>query len=239
MSDQRPALLLTRPRAQAEAFAGQCTDRLGPEVEIVISPILEIRFLDVDAKLEGIAGIVATSAHGIEALARRADLGGRKAWCVGDSTAAAARRHGMRAVSAGGHAADLVALLRRQAVAGPLLYPSGAEVRVDLAEALGAEGPRLRRLVCYEQRPAALSEQARALLAGARQIVLPVFSPRSAGLLGAAARGATAPLALVALSDAVAEGWTGPLPLSVTVAGAPTSGAMLDAVAKAFPGASA
>lgn len=239
MADERPALLLTRPQAQAEAFAAECAARLGPGVEIVVSPILEIRYLDVDVDLDSYAGVVATSAHGIEALARRADLAGRVAWCIGDRTASVAEGYGMRAVSAGGNAADLVALLLRDAVAGTLLYSSGVEVRVDMEKALGPAGPRLRRLVCYEQRPAELSGQARSLLRGARRVVLPVFSPRSAALLGAAAREATAPLQLVALSDSVADAWTGPQLAGLTVAAGPTSAAVLDTIARACDGATA
>ena len=45
---------------------------------------------------------------------------------------------------------------------------------------------------------------------GARPVVVPVYSPRSARLLAGMATGARAPLWLVAISDAAAAAWTAP-----------------------------
>ncbi|MDJ0627853.1 MAG: uroporphyrinogen-III synthase [Rhodobacter sp.] len=234
MSQPPPALLLTRPRAQAERFAADCRAVLGDAVRIVVSPVLSIVPRVVEADLEGLAGVVLTSENGVGALAGLVLPKGSVAYCVGDRTAAAAEAAGVPAISAGGAVPDLVRLIRDAPPRGPLLYLRGTEVRGDLAGALAGAGVELRSAVAYEQVPCALTAEARALLDGTAPVVAPLFSPRSAALLGEAARGAAAPLRLAVLSPAVADAWTGPEPEILMVAQRPDASALMRTLASIY-----
>ena len=198
---ERPTLLLTRPRAQAERFADECRAAFG-DVPVVISPILTIRYLEAPS-LAGLAGVLLSSEHGARALGNG---GGLRSWCVGDRTAEVARECGFDAVSAGGSAEDLVAMVASAAPEGRLLHAHGAHTRGDVAGRLRAAGLSVETAEVYEQEPAALSVAAReALKAG--EVVLPMFSPRSAELLARTVAGSGAVLRPVALSPAVAAAW--------------------------------
>jgi uroporphyrinogen-III synthase len=232
MTDPRPPLLLTRPRAQSDRFAAAVRARLGA-LPLVISPLLEIAPRP-DPVPEGWRTAVLTSENGARALAARTDVEGRRAYCVGDRTAAAARAAGMRAVSAGGAAEDLLALLRRAAPEGPLLFARGAETRGGVAEGLAAAGFTVLEAVLYDQRPRPLIPEARALLERPGRVVAPLFSPRSAALLARAARGTAAQVTAVALSPAVAEAWGRP----AEVAARPEAAAILDRLAGIYSGPS-
>lgn len=239
MPDQTPMLLLTRPRPQAERFAAECQRALGREAGVVISPVLSIRYRDVAVDLKGVAGVVVTSGNGVRALAAQADVTGQFAYCVGDRTAEAAESLGMSAISAGGAAGDLAGLIRRAHPAGPLLYVHGEEVRGNLIESLEADGIPLQSLVLYDQMPTDLGDDAQAVLRGPAPVLLPLFSPRSAKLVGQAARSATARLAIVALGPAVAGAWSGPEPIDVAVASRPNASSMLDAIVALYTRVSA
>lgn len=199
---------------------------------------METRHLPCDADPATFSGVVATSANAIEALARQTSLRGLIAYCVGDATAAAARAAGMRAISAAGDAADLIALIRAAAPAGPLLYPRGAVVRTDLASALEHSGISLHSAIVYEQHPAGLSPEAIALLGSDAPVVLPLFSPRSAALAAQAMTASRAALHLAAISRAAANDWTGPTPTSVAIAERPDAQAMTDLIARIYIGSS-
>ncbi len=200
--NDRPTLLLTRPRAQAERFADECRVAFG-DLRVVISPTLTIRYLEPPS-LEGLAGVLLSSEHGARALG---DGDGLRAWCVGDRTAEVARECGFDAVSAGGSAEELVAMVAAAAPEGRLLHAHGAHTRGDVAGRLRAAGLTVGSVEVYEQEPAELSVAAREALA-AGDVVLPIFSPRSAGLLARTVAGSRAVLRPVALSPAVAAAWS-------------------------------
>jgi uroporphyrinogen-III synthase len=76
-----------------------------------------------------------------------------------------------------------------------------------------------------------LTEQARETFAGDQQIVLPLFSPRSAAIL-AGMGGLTAPIHVIAISPAVAEEASVFAPRSLTTADKPTAAAMVAATTR-------
>ncbi len=202
-------LLLTRPRAQSERFARDFAAALGREIPMVISPLMEIvpRGLAVDPGAA--AGLIFTSENGVAAFA---GVEGRRhwpVWCVGERTAAAARAAGFADVSvAGGDAEALVAEILAARPAGPLLHLRGAHAAGDVAGRLTAGGMQTTAAVVYDQRAQALTVEAEALLADAgAEVLLPLFSPRSAALLVEAARGVRARLYPVAISPAAARVW--------------------------------
>lgn len=187
----RPILLMTRPGDDSERTAA----RIGADV--IVAPILQIVPVDHDgAALAQAPGLVFTSAH---AVASAGPGRGRPAICVGERTGQVARDAGFAVIQGAGTADSLAPLIAASPV--PLVHPHGRH----LAQRLAVPG-----IVVYDQRPQPLTARARAALMGARPVVVPVYSPRSARLLAGMAAGARAPLWLVAISDAAAAAWTAP-----------------------------
>lgn len=214
-SVRRPPLLLTRPAPDSRRFAA-----LLPGWPVVISPILRIVPVPHDAAaLAQAPGLVFTSAH---AVAAAGPGQGRPAICVGGRTAQVAQAAGFRVTAGNGFADSLLPLI--EAADTPLIHPHGRH----LARRLPVPG-----VVVYDQQALPLSVQARALLAGPGPVILPVFSPRSAQLLGQAVAQAQAALWLVAISPAALAAWSEPAPVRparVIVARTPDAQAMGAAV---------
>jgi uroporphyrinogen-III synthase len=236
MDDARPTLLLTRPLVQSERFAAQCRDVLGVGVKSVISPILGIQRRSVKIDLDGISGIVVTSENGVRALADGADVTGMTAFCVGDRTAETAEKMGMAAISAGGVVEDLIEMVLRARPEGQLFYARGESARGGVAEVLGREGIKVRSQILYDQVPLDLTAEAVELLNRDGEVIVPLFSPRSAAFLSKAAEGAKARLTLVAIGPNVAEAWDGPDPASMAIARTPEADSVLDLVATIYTG---
>lgn len=228
-------LLLTRPRPASDRFARQLAAATGPFAEVIVSPLLRIVPSGAVPPVPPWAELAFTSENAVTVAAPHLPAG-RRAWCVGDRTADAARAAGLDAVSAGGDAAALAALLARDPPGGEILHLSGAHQRGDLVERLAAAGLPARRVAIYDQVPAPLGSAARRALGGRRPVLLPLFSPRSAALAGEQAAGAAAPLLLAALSPAVASAWTGPEARAAITAERPDAGALAAAVSRLIAG---
>lgn len=195
-----PPLLLTRPLPDSRRFAASM-----PGWRAVISPILRIAPVDHDsAQLAAAPGLVFTSAH---AVASAGPGRGRLALCVGGRTAQVARAAGFDVIQGAGTAESLLPLIRSAPV--PLIHPQGRH----LARLLPVPG-----MVVYDQQAQPLSDAAAALLAGRDPVILPVFSPRSARLVGQAVQQVRAPLWLVAISDAARAAWPIPADRQATAA---------------------
>jgi uroporphyrinogen-III synthase len=179
------SLLITRPRRQSEAFAAAVDARLPGRFRAVISPLLAIVPRPVTLDLEGVGALAFTSANAVEAFAEQSAERGLPAYCVGDSTAAAARAAGMEARSADGDASALAALIARERP-GPLLHLRGAFVAAELAPLV--PGTEVRSLVIYDQVGAEPGAEADALLRAGRLDAAALFSPRSAGRFASLAR---------------------------------------------------
>lgn len=230
----RPTVLLTRPEAASHRVAAALRDRLGPDLPVLISPVLEIE-LDGDAAaaaLAGAGGVILSSENGAAACPAGAGL---PAFCVGARTAAAARKAGLVPVAdAPGHLDGLIAQVAAHgwpADRGPLVHLHGAHVTGDAASALKDAGIPARSAVVYDQRARPLSNGALRLLAGAAPVIVPVFSPRSGRLVAPALAEARAPLRIAAISPraAAAVGVHGAA--RVQTARSPDAAAMIDAIA--------
>ena len=175
-------LLLTRPRAQSEAFAALVAERLPGRFRAVIAPLIEVRALPGVPDLAGVGGLAFTSANGVEQFAARSDDRSFTAWCVGEMTAAAACAAGFEARSAEGDVAALAALIAAEwrPGAGEILHLRGRFAAGDLVAALAAAGVPGRAAEIYDQRPVAVSGEAAALLAAGGVEVASFFSPRTA-----------------------------------------------------------
>lgn len=228
----RARLLLTRPLPAARRFLGALEAAHGAPVPAILSPILAIRPVPV-ALSERPAALILTSENAAARLGELG-LGGLPAWCVGPRTAAVARAQGGEAVEAGPDAERLLAALLAARPAGPLLHLRGEHVRADLAARLRAAGIEAREAVAYRQEALAPTVEARAALAGPASLVVPLFSPRSATLLGGWSP--RAPLHVVALSGAVAEAAAPLGPERLLVAPVPDGAAMVGPTLSALAG---
>lgn len=232
MQRDPPALLLTRPEGAAAEFAEAVRARF-PQVPVVMAPLMRIESVPFAPGLP-CAGLIFTSAEAPARFAAGDGRSGLPAWCVGPRTAAAARAAGFPVRGVAPDAAALVARLLAERPAGPLLHARGTHARGEIARHLTQGGVPAAEVVVYDQAAQPLPAAARALLAGPRPVVAALFSPRSAELLVAAARGARAPLAAAAISAAAAEPWRragrGPVELAPT----PDAAGMLAALARLF-----
>ncbi|NHF73728.1 uroporphyrinogen-III synthase [Paracoccus xiamenensis] len=214
-----PLCLLTRPLAQSESFAAGL-----PGVDCLIAPILRIEALPFDAALaEGAPGLIFTSAN---AVPFAGPGNGRQALVVGPQTAVAARAAGFTVEEGPGDAEGMMPLLSGR---GDWLHLHGRH----RARALPTQG-----IAVYDQVAQPLSQPARAALAGARPVILPLFSPRSAALLSDAVAGAQAPIATVAISTRADAAYRGPVRLRL-IADRPEGAAMQRVVRSLAVGTSA
>ncbi len=226
MPKETPVVLLSRPAEQSTSFA----QRLG-EVEIVISPVIRIVERNPELDLDGFDLLIFASQNALLA-ARRYGLQGRQAFCVGKRTTAMARSLGLDAEMLGQDADALVAAARRRETGRRALFLRGVHSRGQIAHRLRAAGFDVEETILYEQEPLSLNRRARALLCGENPVILPLFSPRSAALMGREAMrlGATAALTLIGMSPAVLHAWQGPEPRIARIAARPDADAMADEV---------
>ncbi len=225
-------VLLTRPKAQSERFAQALADAGNGAFEVLISSVLTIRARISPPAMAGVSGVILSSENAARVLAGLVDVAGVVAYCVGDRTARVAGELGMVAHSAGGDAEALIAMVRAAAPKGELLHAHGQETRGDVAARLAASGINTRSAVIYDQIETPLSAAAQQVLAGRNAVILPLFSPRSAKLVSAAAADAVAPLVIVSLSPAVAAAWAGPAPVKAVVADQPNATEMCDIIVR-------
>jgi len=231
-----PLILLTRPRAASERFAKLIESRMG-DVPVVIAPLMEIAPTVTGLSLEGVAALVFTSAAGVEVFGDLTERRNLPAWCVGDRTASAAREIGLKALSAGGNADALIDLIAEARPTGRLLHLHGAHVRGDVAERLTQAGLRAEGRAIYDQTSLQPPAEFLTLLRREGPVILPLFSPRSAGLVAEAVNGAKvrATLHVIAMSPAVAEAVPSGFAQDVQLADSPDAQAMIRALVAAIP----
>ena len=228
--------LLTRPAEDSAALA----ERLKAKGhEALIEPMLRPEVMTGPIDVAGCGGIVVTSRHGLEAIARQpAALAKARAvpvYCVGAATAALARELGLPLVVEGpGTAAGLVDhLLAAEQDRGPLIHVSGTDVTVDIAARLVHAGRPARRVVAYRMTAAEqLSDAARRGLEDGSIEGVILMSPRTTRAYVALVRGAglaakVAGLRYVCLSEAVARPLAAIGATRVAVAAHPNQGALL------------
>lgn len=191
----------------------------------MLSPVLAIRPLDVAIPARP-GAVILTSEAGAER-AGALGLAGLPAWCVGARTAQVAARAGLLAREAGPDAAALVAALLAARPPGPLLHVRGEHAAVAVARLLREAGLPAEEAVAYRADSLAPSAAARAALDGAGPLAVPLFSPRSAALLGD--WGPRAPLLVAAMSPAVAAAAETLRPRRLIVATRPDATAMAEA----------
>lgn len=199
----RPVILLTRPEASSRRMAGLWAALFDGQVGFCISPLMDIRFDPRLPDLSGIKTLIFTSTNGVAAYVEANGPRSLPCYTVGDATARAAREAGMQTISAGGNADSLVARILEDQATGPMLHLRGAHARGEIAERLSGQGCPVSQAIVYSQHALPLTAQAQSLLAGEKPVILPLFSPRTATLMGAGPF--DAPIYVITISEAVAD----------------------------------
>ena len=175
-------ILLTRPEEDARIVAERLHEA---GHEILSAPLLSVHFHDgPPLDPEGVQGVLATSANGVRALARRTARRDLPLFAVGPQTAKAARAARFEYVeNADGDAAALAEAVPRWARAdnGVLLHVAGTQGDGRLAAMLGAKGFEVRTEFLYDVVAASAlpAGAVEALSQGTLDAAL-FFSPRSA-----------------------------------------------------------
>ena len=208
-------VLITRPEREATTLATALRERGHAPV---IAPLFRLEILqppaDFAAALAACQAVLLTSANGARALAEASEQRGKPILAVGDTTASTAEGLGFAAVSsAAGDGTALADLVRRDLdpKKGPLLHVSGADVALDLAATLGADGFDVHRFTLYDaSEESALPESARAALAARALDAVTFFSPRAAAVFAkltdeAGLAGAVGGITAIAISPAALE----------------------------------
>ena len=151
-------LLVTRPQEDVAALSEKL---IAGGHEVVSAPLLSIQLChQVPMDRSRVQGLLATSANGVRALARRDDF---EAWrnvpllAVGLSTAREAHELGFETVfTAGGDVVSLEQLVgdKCEPDGGPLVHLAGSVVAGDLKGRLEEQGFWIERAVLYEAVPA-------------------------------------------------------------------------------------
>lgn len=151
-------LLVTRPQEDVAALSEKL---VAGGHEVVSAPLLSIQLCrQVPMDRSRVQGLLATSANGVRAMARRDDF---DAWrtvpllAVGLSTAREAQALGFETVfTAGGDVVSLEQLVTEKCEpdGGPLVHLAGSVVAGDLKGRLEEHGFWVERVVLYEAVPA-------------------------------------------------------------------------------------
>lgn len=227
---QIPALV-TRPRAEGEAFAAALTARFAPRVRPVLTPLIAPRLLTPPIPDHDYAAVVFTSAQAVEAVRQLTATLPRLAWCVGRKTAQIATAAGFDARSTDGDAEALTKAILVDPPDGRILYLRGVDTRGNLLKILKSFGIKTDVAIVYAQDPCRITFEALSLLRSVDPVLIPLFSPRTAALFRAELPAdSSAKLHIAAMSGAVAEA-LGDLPrTALTIARQPDAPGMLDAV---------
>ncbi|TCS64813.1 uroporphyrinogen-III synthase [Varunaivibrio sulfuroxidans] len=196
-------ILITRPAEDAAPLAARL-HAMGLETRTV--PLLTIHDLDgPPVDVSGVQALLATSANGVRAFARRSAERTVPVFAVGDATGRVAQEFGFTTVESA--AGDVAALAQRVGArltpgAGTLLHIAGSVLAGDLKDLVERQGFVYRRAVLYRAQTAQslAPEIAAELRAGAFDAVV-LYSPRTAQTFAELVRKANA---CEGLSDSVA-----------------------------------
>ncbi len=230
-------VLVTRPQAEAEAFGIALIARFGARVRPVVTPLIAPRFMTPVISRHDYAAVVFTSPQAVEAARRLKVALPNLAWCVGNKTATVASAAGFRARSADGDAEALATAIRDDPPKGRILYLRGVDTRGKVLETLQSFGIEADVAIVYRQDPKPLTPEALELLRLPGPLLVPLFSPRTAGLFRAALPPDTAArLHIAAMSGAVADALRDTPRAALTIARRPDAPAMLDAIESLLAG---
>lgn len=226
MTQALPLLLVTRPNGQARALA----DRFNRHAEVIISPLISVVPLAAKPDYTNVSGLIVTSANA----ARIATGAGLPLelpmYVVGNRTADVLRSAGNDVQLVAQDADHLVSELIGSRVDGPLVHVHGAYTRGNIAQRLSHSGIKTEGVCIYTQDLQPLTEAAQTVLNGERRVIVPLYSPRTAGQFVRENTG-HAPLEIIAMSQAVADELPQRPDWNVTVLEAPDGNTMENTIA--------
>ncbi len=219
-------VLITRPAPDAEQLAEEISS-LVPEASVICAPVMGIDPVAWTAGDATFSHLILTSRH---AIAAAKPYFGTPVFCVGTATAERAQAEGHSVSEVFDTADDLVAAVSKRAI-GHALHLHGRHTRGNIADRLGAAGIPVTSVTVYEQRERDWSAEEAQAIFETTEMILPVYSPRSAQILGQRLEGYTGTITLVAISEACVKAWTGPVPVQVVISERPNGAAMKRALA--------
>ena len=150
---------------------------------IVIDPILKIEVVAAPYDFSPIQGLLITSTNAVAHLP--VDLLGSNlpTFCVGEATTLAASKRGLAARHMANTAQGLCKALSCEHLTGPLLHLRGANTTLDIAQYFLGTETNVQNLVTYQQTAQGLRDETYSILQSVKQVLLPVFSLRSAQIL--------------------------------------------------------
>jgi uroporphyrinogen-III synthase len=176
--DPPPVILITRPEVQGRALAR----RMGLKGWApVLCPLTSLVALRATPEIDGVRGLVFTSANGVRSANLPDAARALPAWCVGPATAAAATEAGFQAIEGPSTAHALAKKIIAEGPAGMYLHIRGRHGTNHLRQELTNAGFGLRDSEVYEMRPVerAAPEAREAILAGELRAAT-FYSPRAA-----------------------------------------------------------
>ena len=233
-------ILISRPQEDAARLAELLRAR---GHQPLCASLLSVRFFDgPELTFESVSAIVATSANGVRALARRTERRDLRIFAVGPQTADAAKKAGFDDVEcADGDATTLAEKVLGWVgpQEGVLLHAASADTEGQLKTLLAEEGYTVDEIVLYEVVAIhKLPEVAREAIIHHALDAAVVFSPRSAQalrdcILRAGLAEACKTIAAICISPTTAAALEPLAFRRVIVAERPNQAAMLDAVEQA------
>lgn len=229
VTDNAPIpLIMTRPRAQSERFVGDLPRFVRGVVQPIFSPLIEIAPLDAPVLVAADEAVIFTSANGV---ACAPDGKGQRAFCVGAATTASAQARGWDAVQCGETSQALISALKSSPPQQRLWHLAGVHTRGGVAEKLGASGLTVTHVPLYDQALLPLTDAAQQALNRERNVIVPLFSPRTARQYVSSVLD-TSTAHVIVISEAVAAEVAEIAPKSLGVAGAPTAEKMTEMIEK-------
>lgn len=198
----------------------------------ILSPMLRIVETGFDPRrADGIRHLVFTSANGVHAVADADIPKDIRVWCVGPSTAEAAREAGfLHVLEGGGNADDLARMILASHPHGPLLHIANEAAAGHLVTALRAAGHDARFSAPYRtEAETSLSAEALDALKGPAPAVILLHSAKAAGAVAASAPDLSR-AAAVAISAPALAPLIGAAGLGEWTARRPNEGDLIDAL---------
>ena len=225
-------MLVTRPEPDASETAARLS---ALAIDAMVEPLLVAETLTTTLPpADGFAALAVSSGNALRALEQRGELARYTKlplYAVGDRTAALAGQLGFaKVVSARGSLDMLVGLLAKAGLNGPILYPAARQRSGDLARALAPHGIMVIVAPVYAMNPVTqLSAAALAAIQSGRVSAALFYSRRTAQAFAdlASALRDKAKLAMLCLSEAVAEPLLGAHFVRVSLADHPSEEAMM------------
>lgn len=202
--DATPIVLLIRPVGQSKRLLSEIEAAFGSSVAAVISPIIRIVPIPATYDLTHYSAVILTS---VNAVRNAVGLYGKRVYCVGNRTRIAATKAGGEVFWTAENSEMLINRLLAERPAGRLVHLRGKYISVDIEAALSSGGLETESVIIYDQIAEKPGAALQAAMDGSMPTILPLYSPRSARLLGKSINSPSVKARVIAISPSVAEAW--------------------------------